>query len=163
MRTPGISSTCCHAAAGFAASFLCDQIQGISLLGEKTGIFWSLLTWEVVDLVVQNRLYPKLRKIFKLFGVMNLFRSIEVFSNIQISICAWRQRINYYSTRIPGFFRLLISGSLKGTNHYFFVPLGRVNKMKAELSCSQEEPHKHKEVPQWGAQTPNLWWLFEEQ
>lgn len=34
-RTPGISSTCCHAAAGFAAPFLCDQKWGISLLGEK--------------------------------------------------------------------------------------------------------------------------------
>lgn len=39
MRTPGISSTCSHAAAGFAAPFLFDQKWGTSLLGEKTGIF----------------------------------------------------------------------------------------------------------------------------
>lgn len=132
-------------------------------LVRKQEFFWSLLTCQVLDLVVQNRLYPTLSKISKWCGEMNIFRSIDVFSNIQMSIRAWRQCIIYYSTRIPGVFRFLISGSLTGTNHYFFIPLGRVNKMKAELSCSQEEPHKHKEVPQWGAQTPNLWWLFKEQ
>lgn len=45
----------------------------------------------------------------------------------------------------------MIYGNLKGTNHYFFTPLGKVNNMKAELFFCLRESHKHKEVLQQGA------------